>query len=111
MNLIAQIPGADVAIKAAEASGWTAVLLCVTFLFTLAAMTWLIKKMFAEKDDLSQRLTSVEDFQKTSLTEMHVKTETGLLKAAIAMDNNSLALGKLTDILAGRPCLRKTTTA
>lgn len=110
MNLFSQIPGADQAIKAAEASGWTAVLVCVTFLFTLVCITWLIRKMFTEKDSLSTRLTSVEDFQKTTLMELNVKTETGLMKASIAMDNNTEALGKLTETLIGRPCMRKATT-
>ena len=99
------IPGADQALRGAEASGWTAVLMCGTFLLSLASLIWLIKKMFADKDDLANRLSSVEDFQKTKMVEMHVTTATACNRAAEACEINSRAVDKLTEALIARPCL------
>jgi hypothetical protein len=104
--LFAQIPvpGADQALRSAEAGGWTAVLLCGTFLISLASIIWLIRKMFSEKDALATRLTSVEDFQKTKIVELHVQTATACLKAVEAAEHSSRALIDLTSTLKAEGC-------
>jgi len=112
MFCFAQIPGADQAIRSAESGGWTAVLVCVMFCFTIAGVAWLIKKMFEEKDRLSERLKNVEDFQREKMVGLHVATTQACDRATLACEQNSKALEKnsvaidsLTQALIVRPCL------
>ena len=111
-NILAQIPGADEALRSASAQGWTATIVCATFFAMVLALVWLIKRMFTDKDKLADRLTTVEDFQKSKMVDLHVTTAKACDRATAAcelnsqaLEKNSIAIDKLTLALFSRPCL------
>ena len=91
------IPGSDAAVAGAASQGWTAVLVCGTFLFAMACLVWLIKKMFDEKGRLSDRLSMVEDFQRGQIMSLHTDT-------VKALTLNNTALEGLTQAIRNLPC-------
>ena len=103
--VVGQIEGAGAAINAAKDNGWTAVTVVVTFFAFLAFIGVLMRKMFSEKDQLAARLTSVEDFQKKEMLDMHVMTAEACNRSSAAIQANTDAIRRFLETMRHIPCM------
>jgi uncharacterized protein HemX len=97
---LAQIPGAEEAFKSAAQSGWTAVLVAIIVVAAIVGVGWLFRQLYSRQTDLEQ-------FARSTLVDLHTKTEAACLRSVHALEQTGAALEHLTEALNSRVGLRQ----
>lgn len=114
--LLAQIPGAEEAIKAAAKSGWLETFVVVASIFIIGSFSWVIKRILddgkSREDRIDSRLTKLETEDRVVLvnqlkinSEIMSQVVVASEKMSLAADRMISSLDRFTTILESRPCL------
>lgn len=102
--LLAQIPGADEAIKAASSEGWVTVLFVVIVLASFGTLGYLIRKTMTEsrerEKEANARIGQLEDFIRTKMMDSLQANSVVMEKMLAAAQSICDAANEMTSAIA-----------